>query len=145
MDDKRNIIFLLILSNMLLQFIICYRFTLPDNLCTYSLKFFEKFLFNFSRFTDFFHADKISPFYVSISSSLSYFFSCSLRIVPIFLSDLVSLPLLFRIVPGGSPCFCSKVPTVQSLLVFLVFLLPIILSLYFVKFRPKSQTVKCSF
>lgn len=40
--------------------------------------------------------------------------------VPIFLSLLVSLPFLFLIVPGGSPCFFSKVPTVQSDLVFLM-------------------------
>ena len=32
------------------------------------------------------------------------------------------IALLLRKVPGGSPCFFSNVPTVQSLLVFLVFL-----------------------
>lgn len=47
----------------------------------------------------------------------SYFRSDSFRIVPIFLSLHVSLPSAFRIVPGGRPCFFSKVPTVQSLLV----------------------------
>lgn len=49
--------------------------------------------------------------------SYSYFRSDSFRIVPIFLSLRVSLPSAFRIVPGGRPCFFSKVPTVQSLLV----------------------------
>lgn len=43
----------------------------------------------------------------------------SFRIVPIFLSERVSLPFAFRIVPFGNPRVFSKVPTVQSLLVFL--------------------------
>ena len=47
------------------------------------------------------------------------FFSPSRRMVPIFLSLRVSRPSLFRIVPGGRPCFFSNVPTVQSLRVCL--------------------------
>jgi len=53
---------------------------------------------------------------------LYYFFTFfdSFRIVPIRLSERVSRSSVFRIVPAGSPYFFSKVPTVQSLLVFLV-------------------------
>ena len=46
---------------------------------------------------------------------LLLFFAASLRIVPSFLSPLVSLPSGFLIVPGGSPCFFSRLPTVMSL------------------------------
>lgn len=60
--------------------------------------------------------DRASDPFVFIRSC-NYFRSDSLRIVPIFLSLRVSLPSEFRIVPGGRPCFFSKVPTVQSLLV----------------------------
>lgn len=52
--------------------------------------------------------------------SVLYFFDLSFLIVPIFLSLLVSLPFRFRIVPAGSPSFFSSVPTLQSLLIFLI-------------------------
>ena len=51
-------------------------------------------------------------------------FSASFRIVPICLSFLVFLPSLLRNAPSGRPCFFSKVPTVQSLLVFLAITTP---------------------
>lgn len=36
-----------------------------------------------------------------------FFFAPSLRIVPIFLSDLASLPSLFLMLPAGRSCFFS--------------------------------------
>ena len=44
-------------------------------------------------------------------------------IVPISLSDLVSMPFVFLTVPGGRPRVLSNVPTVQS---FLTFLTPVV-------------------
>ena len=50
------------------------------------------------------------------------FFSASSRMVLTSLSLLVSRPLLFLIVPAGSPKFLSRAPTVQSSLSFLLIL-----------------------
>ncbi len=55
-----------------------------------------------------------------VALKLITYYRLSFRIVPIFLSLLVSLPFLLRIVPGGNPCFFSNVPTVQSDLVLLI-------------------------
>ena len=56
--------------------------------------------------------------------NLYFPFWASFLIVPIFLSLRVSRPSLFLIVPAGKPCFFSNVPTVQSLLVFLILIFP---------------------
>lgn len=53
-------------------------------------------------------------------------FSACRRMVPIFLSLRASRPSLLRIVPAGSPRDFSKAPTVQSLLVFRVPILPVL-------------------
>lgn len=54
---------------------------------------------------------------------LPFFLLACLRIVPNSLSPLVSLPSGFLTVPGGTPCFFSKLLTVMSLLSFRGFLL----------------------
>ena len=59
------------------------------------------------------------PYYLLLSASF--------RIVPTSLSLLVSLPSLLRIVPAGKPYFFSKVPTVQSLRIFLAITFPPVL------------------
>ena len=61
--------------------------------------------------------------------TLYFFFSPSLRMVPIFLSLRVSRPSLFLIVPGGKLFFFSNVPTVQSLLTLLICFLLVILAI----------------
>lgn len=48
----------------------------------------------------------------------NYFFFASLRRVPSFLSLLVFLPFLLRMVPSGTPNIFSSAPTLQSLRIF---------------------------
>lgn len=69
---------------------------------------------------------KTNQFQRIFRSLEAYFFLfASLRMVAIFLSLLVSRPFEFRMVPGGNPRVFSNVPTVQSLLTFLI---PMIIS-----------------
>lgn len=97
----------------------------------YQLPYIFEISFYFSRFSLIFHRTSYSFYSKYLNTTLipvyQFYFplSASFLIVPICLSLRVSRPSLFLIVPGGSPCFFSNVPTVQSLLVFLISVSPL--------------------